>query len=76
MAMLMDTTAELVAIITEELQIPEFWKPNHIPDQERLRSRLFQELFNGGVIPKSQAEATADKLLELARANHDKLVRP
>ncbi|WP_070987937.1 type I restriction endonuclease subunit R [Halofilum ochraceum] len=74
MAALMDTTAELVAIITEELQIPEFWKPNHIPDQQRLRSRLFQELFNGGVIPKSKAEPTADKLLELARANHEKLV--
>jgi type I restriction enzyme R subunit len=74
MAALMDATAEIVAIIGEELRIPEFWKPSHIPDQERLRSRLFQELFNGRVIPRAQAEATADKLLEIARANHDKLV--
>ena len=73
MAELMDATAEIVATITEELRIPEFWKPSHITDQERLRSRLFQELFNGRVVPRSQAEATADKLLELARANHDKL---
>lgn len=76
MSALMDATAEIVAIITEELQIPEFWKPSHITDQERLRSRLFQELFNRKVVPRSKAEATADKLLELARANHDKLTAP
>jgi len=74
LAALTEATQRLVAIMIEELQIPEFWKPNHIPDQERLRSRLFKELFNGGVIPRSKAEATADKLLELARANHNKLV--
>ena len=72
---LMDTTAELVDTIASELQIPDFWKPAHQPDQERLRGRLFRELFNGGLVPKTKVEATADKLMELAKANHDKLVK-
>lgn len=72
---LMDTTAEIVDTIASELHIPDFWKPAHQPDQERLRGRLFQELFNGRLVPKNKVEATADKLMELARANHDKLVK-
>src|SRR5690606_6616504 len=36
-------TVSAVQIITEELRIPDFWKPSHLPDQERLRGRLFEE---------------------------------
>jgi type I restriction enzyme R subunit len=72
---LMDATAEVVEIISDELRIPGFWKPSHLPDQERLKGRLFEELFNRRLLPLDKVDATVDKLMELARANHDKLVR-
>ncbi|MEX0731172.1 MAG: type I restriction endonuclease subunit R [Aquisalimonadaceae bacterium] len=74
-AQLIEATAEVVEVITGELRIPGFWKPAHVPDQERLRGRLFEELFNRRLLPMNKLDATVDKLLELARANHDKLVR-
>lgn len=72
---LMDATAELVELIITELRIPDFWKPAHIPDQERLKGRLFAELFNRKLLPVTQVDATVDKLLELARANHERLMK-
>jgi type I restriction enzyme, R subunit len=71
---LMDATAEIVEIITDEFRIPGFWKPAHMPDQERLRGRLFEELFNRRVLPMARLDETVERLMELARANNDKLV--
>lgn len=70
---LMDATAEIVDIILDEVKIPGFWKPARIPDQERLQGRLFEELFGRKLMPIDKAEATVDRLLELARANHERL---
>jgi type I restriction enzyme R subunit len=75
-ALLVDATVELVETITGELRIPDFWKPAHIPDQERLKGRLFEELFNRRLLAMDRLDATVDKLMELARANHARLVRP
>jgi type I restriction enzyme R subunit len=72
---LAEATAEVVEIIIGELRIPDFWKPAHIPDQERLKGRLFEELFNRHVLPQDTLDATVDKLMELARANHHKLLK-
>jgi len=72
---LVDTTVEIVQIIIGELRIPDVWKPAHMPDQERLKGRLFEELFNSRLLPMDQLDATVDKLMELARANHAKLIR-
>ncbi|MCL4746505.1 MAG: type I restriction endonuclease subunit R [Burkholderiaceae bacterium] len=72
---LMDATAEMVAIILDEARIPGFWKPARVPDQERLHGRLFEELFSRKLMPVAKAEATVDKLMELARANHERLMR-
>ena len=69
-------TVSTVQIITEELRIPDFWKPSHLPDQERLRGRLFEELFELDFFPVSQLDALLDKLIDLAKANHSKLVNP
>lgn len=74
-AKLMDATAEMVAIILDEARIPGFWKPARVPDQERLHGRLFEELFSRKLMPVAKAETTVDKLLELARANHERLMR-
>ena len=67
-------TVSAVKIITEELRIPDFWKPSHLPDQERLRGRLFEELFELDLFPIKQLDGLLDKLIDLAKANHNKLV--
>jgi len=67
-------TVSAVQIIIEELRIPDFWKPSHLPDQERLRGRLFEELFELDLFPVNKLDSLLDKLLDLARANHSKLV--
>lgn len=72
---LMDAAAEIVELICDELQIPDFWKPARIPDQERLHGRLFEELYGRKLMPTHKLDAVVDKLLELARANHNNLVR-
>lgn len=75
-AALTEATVEVVEIITDELRIPGFWKPAHTPDQERLRGRLFEELFNRRLLPTDKVDATVDKLMELARSNQAKLLKP
>ncbi|MFW5452917.1 type I restriction endonuclease subunit R [Thioalkalivibrio sulfidiphilus] len=74
--LLVDATVEIVQIIIGELRIPDFWKPARIPDQERLKGRLFEELFNRRLLPMDRLDATVDRLVEVSRANHDKLIRP
>lgn len=74
-ARLMDTTYEIVEIILNESKIPGFWKPARIADQERLKGRVFEELFASRLLDATRVEATVDKLLELARANHERLMR-
>jgi type I restriction enzyme, R subunit len=74
-ARLVDATVEIVQIIIGELRIPDFWKPARIPDQERLKGRLFEELFNRHLLTMDRLDATVDKLVEVSRANHDKLIR-
>ena len=72
---LADAAVEVVEIIQSEIRIRDFWKPAHIPDQERLKGRLFEELFNRHILPMDKLDATVDKLLELAKANHHKLIK-
>ena len=71
---LLDATEEVVATIQQEIAIPDFWKPSHIPDQERLKQHLFSQLMMGNLVPMEQAEATAERLFDLARSNHQKLM--
>lgn len=72
---LLDATEEIVATIQPEIAIPDFWKPSHIPDQERLKQHLFSQLVMGNLVSVDQAEATAERLFDLARSNHHRLVR-
>ncbi|MGO2133223.1 MAG: type I restriction endonuclease subunit R [Halomonas sp.] len=71
---LLDATAEVVMIIQQEIAIPDFWKPSHIPDQDALRQHLFTTLMLKSIVPFERASETAQRLLELARSNHEKLV--
>ena len=71
---LLEATEELVGLIQQEIAIPDFWKPSHIPDQEALRQHLFSTLMFKRLVPFDQASEVAQRLLDLARSNHDKLV--
>ncbi len=71
---LVDVTVELVDSIAAEL-VPNFWRPNRQPAQDALNTRIFELLMRPRVMPTPQIEALVDKLMELARANHDRLMR-
>jgi type I restriction enzyme R subunit len=70
---LTDLTVELVDTICAELT-PNFWRPNRQPAQDALNSRIFEQLMRSRLLPTPQIEALVDKLMELARANHDRLL--
>jgi type I restriction enzyme R subunit len=71
---LVDLTVEVVDTITAELT-PNFWRPNRQPAQDALNTRIFELLMRSRLLPTPQIEALVDKLMELARANHEKLVK-
>jgi type I restriction enzyme R subunit len=71
---LVDLTVEVVDTIAAELT-PNFWRPNRQPAQDALNTRVFELLMRSRLLPTPQIEALVDKLMELARANHDKLLK-
>lgn len=72
---LADITVELVDMTMAELT-PNFWRPANQPARDALGARLFTLLMRTKVLPVAQIDALIDKLLELARANHERLVQP
>jgi type I restriction enzyme R subunit len=68
-----DLTVEVVDAIASELT-PNFWKPHRQPAQDALNARIFEMLMRSRLRPTPQIEALVDKLMELARANHNRLV--
>jgi type I restriction enzyme R subunit len=65
-------TRDLVDFIRSEIALADFW--NKPQPQEALRKRIVQMLDDGIVLPLPRLEELADRLLELARVNHAKLV--
>ena len=72
--LLVDLTVEVVDTISAEL-VPNFWRPNRQPAQDALNTRIFELLMKSRLMPTPQIEALVDKLMELARANHDRLMK-
>lgn len=72
--LLMDLTVEVVDTIVGEL-VPNFWRPNRQPSQDALGARIFELLMKSRLLPTPQIEALVDKLMELARANHARLMK-
>lgn len=70
-------TVELVEHIQQEIGIVGFW--SRAQAQEDLRGWIFRSLDNAldntEVLPYERLGALADKLMELAKANHHRLVR-
>jgi len=67
-------TVELVDMLAAELT-PSFWRPNRQPAQAALGARVFELLMASRLLPTAQLEALTDKLMELARANHERLMK-
>ena len=75
---LKDVTVELVELLVQELQSNrELWSPHKRAAQEDLNTQLFEHVMRlrPPLVDADKAGVLADKLLEQARANHDKLVR-
>jgi type I restriction enzyme R subunit len=66
-------TVQLVASIRTEIGVVGFWK--NAVAQEVLRSAIFTFLDDHEIVPFDSADAVADRLLELAKANQAKLVK-
>lgn len=74
-AWLATLTVDMVdRLIRGEVSNVGFWKSG--PRQEELRSLLFMFLDENEIVEFDDAETVAERLLDLAKANHDKLVRP
>lgn len=75
---LKDVTVELVDLLVQELQGNRgIWSPSKRADQDNLNGQLFEYLMRlrPPLVDADKAGVLADKLMEQARANHDKLVQ-
>jgi len=66
-------TVELVDHIRQEIQVVGFW--GKVQARTALRNWVFQTLDRADVLPFERLDEVADRLVELAKVNHEKLVR-
>ncbi|MGQ5490156.1 type I restriction endonuclease subunit R [Thauera sp. ZXT1-4] len=69
-----DLTVELVDMIASELT-DTFWEPHKRPAQDALGTRIFKTLRASRLVAPGDVPALKDRLLELARANHERLIK-
>jgi len=65
-------TVELVAHVQQEIRTVDFWR--NLPAQNVLRSWLVTFLDDHDAVPYAQLRPTADRLIDLAKALHTRLV--
>lgn len=65
-------TVELVAHIQQQIRAVDFWR--NLPAQNVLRSWLVTYLDNHDAVPYTRLRPTADRLVDLAKALHTRLV--
>jgi type I restriction enzyme R subunit len=70
---LVKATVEIVAHYQQEVRLEGFWKKAKAQDD--LRAWTVQYLDNLDVLPWDRLPELTDRLLELAKVNHDRLVR-
>ena len=69
---------ELVDLLVQEIQSNrDIWKPHRRADQDALNGALFDHLMRlrPPMVDADKAGVLADRLMEQARASHDKLVQ-
>lgn len=69
---LADLTVRMVEEIRSEVSVVGFWK--NPTRQDELRGHLFLFLDENEVVDFDRCDAVADRLVELAKANHERLV--
>ena len=69
-----DQAVELVDMIAGELT-DTFWEPHKRPAQDALGARIFRVLRTSRLVLPADVSALKDHLLELARANHERLTK-
>lgn len=69
-----DLTVELVDMVAGELT-DTFWEPHKRPAQDNLGAQIFKMIVASKLVPRPAAVALRDHLLELARANHERLTK-
>jgi type I restriction enzyme R subunit len=75
---LKDVTVELVDLLVQEMQgNRSIWSPAKRADQDNLNTQLFEILMRlrPPMVDADKAGELADKLMEQARANHDRLLQ-
>jgi type I restriction enzyme R subunit len=70
---LVGVTVDLVAHVQQEIRLVGFWK--RVQAQDALRSWIVQCLDDREVLPYSRLPEVADRLVELAKVNHHRLVK-
>jgi type I restriction enzyme, R subunit len=73
--LLCDLTVEIVDHIQQEIAIVGFWEPHRTQAREGLRRWIIQALDDNDLVSFPRLEAVAEKLMELTKANHHRLVR-
>src|SRR5680860_1045581 len=66
-------TVELVDHIQSEIKLTDFWQSKH--NQEVLHNWIVQSLDDQNILPFSRLPEVADRLVELAKKNHQKLIQ-
>jgi len=68
-----DLTVEVVDMVADELS-DTFWESYKRPAQDALGARIFKALRASRLVALAHAPALKDRLLALARANHERLI--
>jgi type I restriction enzyme R subunit len=67
-----DVTIEIVDHLAQEVSIVDFW--NRVQAREDLRRWIVRTLDDANLLPFDKIQVAADRLMELAKANHQRLV--
>lgn len=65
---------ELVDMIADELT-ETFWESHKAATRESLKSRIVQDLFKSKLVPITKATSLANKIMDIAQANHEALLK-
>lgn len=60
-------------LLAEARANPSLWKPTRIPDQNALRTDLFEILNDSTIVDEDKLDGLLDALMSQARANHERL---
>jgi type I restriction enzyme R subunit len=74
---LVELAVEITDLVVDAVSgVPNFWRPSRVPDQDKLASAIFERLMLSRLLGNDgAADPLVDKLLGLAKANHQRLMK-